>query len=148
MTLFGILVTAGAIGIGYFLVARRLLTVTVNGESMTPTFPPEMDALVRRTTKASNDDVVIVAAPDPLTGWLEADERARLTKNNRTSAHWWIKRVAATTGETIPDSTEVVPEGHYYLLSDNPAGEDSRKHGTVPAHQVLGTVVHAWSNDE
>ncbi|MFC4336378.1 S26 family signal peptidase [Salininema proteolyticum] len=148
MTWTGAAILAVALGAAYFLLARRLLTVTVDGESMVPALPPRMDALVRKAHKAKTGDIVVVAAPDPLTGWLDPSGPAKLTKANKGLGHWWVKRVAAVGGERIPDSEETVPEGHYYLLSDNPAGEDSRRHGTVPASQLLGVVMHHWPLDE
>jgi signal peptidase I len=64
---------------------------------------------------------------------------------------WLVKRVAAAPGEPVPgratpgDPT-VVPPGHVFVLSDNPAlGRDSRRFGPVPLSRLLGRVWYRYA---
>ncbi|GAA2304384.1 hypothetical protein GCM10009853_071730 [Glycomyces scopariae] len=111
---------------------RRWVLVKVEGASMEPALKDGDEVLAKRTKRIAVGDVVVVAAPDPELGWAET---------RRAKAPWWIKRVAAGPGETAPGSGGPVPEGHYYLLGDNPAGDDSRRHGPCPERMVFGTMV-------
>lgn len=111
---------------------RWWVLVKIEGASMEPTLREGDEVLAKRTRRIGTGDVVVVAAPDPDLGW--AEER-------RAKPPWWVKRVAAGPGEPMPGSTGTVPPGHYFLLGDNPAGADSRRHGPVPARLVLGTMI-------
>jgi signal peptidase I len=114
---------------------RRWALVKVEGVSMEPALHDGHEVLAKRTRRVEVGDVVVVAAPDPELGWAE---------RRRLKAPWWIKRVAAGPGEPMPGSGDPVPPGHYFLLSDNPAGEDSRRHGPCPAAAVFGTVIREF----
>jgi signal peptidase I len=114
---------------------RRWLLVAVEGASMEPALREGDEVLAKRTRRIATGDVVVVAAPDPDLGWAES---------RRAKAPWWIKRVAAGPGEPMPGSGEPVPPGHYFLLGDNPAGADSRRHGPVPARMVFGTMIRKF----
>jgi len=114
---------------------RRWALVKVEGVSMEPELRDGDELLAKRTRRIATGDIVIVAAPDPELGWAEA---------KRAKAPWWVKRVAAGPGEPMPGSGDPVPPGHYFLLSDNPAGDDSRRHGPVPARTVFGTLVRKF----
>jgi signal peptidase I len=59
-----------------------------------------------------------------------------------------IKRVAALSGDAVPDpvrpitdGVRVVPSGMLVVLGDNPRGMDSRHWGFVPLAEVVGRVV-------
>ncbi|MDA1360783.1 S26 family signal peptidase [Glycomyces luteolus] len=114
---------------------RRWALVKVEGVSMEPTLRDGHEVLAKRTRRIATGDIVVVAAPDPDLGWSET---------KRAKAPWWIKRVAAGPGEPMPGTGEPVPPGHYFLLSDNPAGEDSRRHGPCPAAAVFGTMIREF----
>ncbi|MCD0443859.1 S24/S26 family peptidase [Glycomyces sp. A-F 0318] len=114
---------------------RRWVLVKVEGASMEPELREGDEVLAKRTRRIGTGDIVVVAAPDPDLGWAEA---------KRAKAPWWVKRVAAGPGEPMPGSTAAVPPDHYFLLSDNPAGADSRRHGPVPARLVLGTMIRKF----
>ncbi|HEX2145954.1 MAG TPA: S24/S26 family peptidase [Glycomyces sp.] len=114
---------------------RRWALVKVEGASMEPTLREGMEVLAKRTRRIATGDVVVVAAPDPQLGWAEA---------KRAKAPWWVKRVAAGPGEPMPGSDEPVPAGHYFLLSDNPVGDDSRRHGPCPAQSVFGVMIREY----
>lgn len=114
---------------------RRWVLVKVEGASMEPELRDGDEVLAKRTRRIATGDIVIVAAPDPDLGWAEA---------RRAKAPWWVKRVAAVPGEPMPGSSGTVPPGHYFLLSDNPAGADSRRHGPVPGRMVFGTLLRKF----
>jgi hypothetical protein len=59
-----------------------------------------------------------------------------------------IKRVASVPGGPVPESVRsaaggisVVPDGKLVLLSDNPAGNDSRRWGLISGNELLGPVI-------
>ncbi len=115
---------------------RRWLLVKVEGVSMEPELRDGDEVLAKRTRTIEAGRVVVVVAPDPLLGWAEPPKRPR--------GPWWVKRVAAGPGESMPGSDEPVPAGHYFLLSDNPAGEDSRRHGPCPAGAIAGVMIRKF----
>lgn len=115
---------------------RRWVLVKVEGASMEPALHDGHEVLAKRTRRLATGQIVVAAAPDPVTGWAEAT-RPKV----RGQDGWWIKRIAACPGEPMPGSGDPVPAEHYFLLSDNPIGEDSRRHGPCPAIAVVGTVI-------
>ncbi|WP_100446908.1 S24/S26 family peptidase [Glycomyces xiaoerkulensis] len=122
---------------------RQWLLVNVEGPSMEPTLRDGQEVLARRTRRIGTGQIVVVRAPDPVLGWAEAPPRRRRGRGGPTGP-WWVKRVAAGPGEPIPDSSEAVPPGHYFLLSDNPAGDDSRRHGLCPAESIAGVMIRKF----
>lgn len=114
---------------------RRWVLVKVEGVSMEPALRDGQEVLAKRTRRITAGDIVVVAAPDPQLGWAEL---------KRAKAPWWVKRIAAGPGEPMPGSGEPVPPGHYFLLGDNPAGEDSRRHGPCPANLIVGSVIRSF----
>ncbi|HEU5127572.1 MAG TPA: S24/S26 family peptidase [Glycomyces sp.] len=119
---------------------RRWVLVKVEGASMEPALHDGDEVLAKRTRRIETGQVVVAAAPDPALGWAEP-RKARL---GRPGGAWWVKRVAAGPGEPAPGSGGAVPAGHYFLLSDNPAGEDSRRHGPCPAEAVAGVMIRKF----
>ncbi|MET8910428.1 S26 family signal peptidase [Micromonospora sp. NPDC004551] len=145
--LTGALAAVGLLGAGWWL-RRRYVTVTVDGESMLPTYRPGERLLVRRVAAASlrTGQVVVLsrfgrprpAAPvsrDPAPG----------------PPQWIIKRVAAVPGDPIPRDTVAalrgapgtrVPDGRVVVLGDNPPRSlDSRQTGYVTTDRLLGVVL-------
>lgn len=109
---------------------RRLLMVTVHGNSMSPTFADGDRVLVRRGHPGAVGDVVVFAHPRPLTGDLDM----------------LVKRVAAGPGDPVPEAVRAavgcsaVPRGHLVVLGDNTHSLDSRKLGFIAADAVVGVV--------
>jgi signal peptidase I len=127
-------------------VRRRFVVVTVSGASMAPALLPGDRVLVRRATgdQVRVGAVVVVRQPEDecgvppgLPGVGPGDDGL-----------WMIKRVAAASGDAVPDSVRaaaggatVVPAGKLVVLGDNVHGTDSRLWGFYSASQVLGAVV-------
>lgn len=57
------------------------------------------------------------------------------------------KRVIQTGGNYLPDHPSLkVPVGSYWLEGDNKKHSyDSRHHGCVPEHLVMGKIVHVFT---
>lgn len=91
---------------------------------MQPTYRDGDRLLVRRGTRISRGDVVVVPHPS-IRGEL------------------MIKRVAALAGDFAPPGpADRVPHGHVVLLGDNPAESyDSRRAGFFGTDQILGVVI-------
>lgn len=56
-------------------------------------------------------------------------------------------RIAALPGQPDPHTGAIVPEGSYFILSDDPGDTnpvDSRTHGPVPLHAILGKVTRRY----
>lgn len=116
---------------------RRLVAVTVVGESMEPALRSGDRVLVRRTTPARlrlGDVVVVTASPGP------AGPPGR--------TRWMVKRIAALPGHGVPQAVvgtvrmSRVPSGRLVLLGDNAAlSVDSRLAGFYGTERVLGRVV-------
>ncbi|BAU81462.1 signal peptidase I [Streptomyces laurentii] len=120
---------------GIVLLGRRLVVVTVRGESMRPAYRDGDRLLVRRGPgRPRRGDVVVLVPPGA-----------------RHSRHWIVKRVAAAPGDRVPrgdvPALTAVPEAHVppgrlVLLGDNPpASIDSRQVGYFPADTLLGVVL-------
>ncbi|THV24548.1 S24/S26 family peptidase [Glycomyces paridis] len=116
---------------------RRWLLVKVEGHSMEPALRDGGEVLARRTRRFETGRVAVVLAPDPVLGWAE-------TRRTGSRDALWLKRIAAGPGEPMPDSGDPVPAGHYFLLSDNPIGADSRRHGPCPAAAMVGVVIREF----
>lgn len=115
---------------------RRWILVKVEGTSMEPGLHDGDEVLAKRTRGIEVGQVAVVAAPDPRLGWAEIAKRHR--------GPWWVKRVAAGPGEPMPGGGGPVPAGHYFLLGDNPAGDDSRRHGPCPAAAITGVMIRKF----
>lgn len=134
---------------------RRYRVVTVDGDSMLPTFASGTRVLVRCAPlpAVQAQDVVVIAHP-----WREL-----LAEHG--SRPWMIKRAAALPGDRVPESVlrglrddrarigprtpplpagAVVPDGALIVLGDNPDGStDSRHFGYAGSQDLLGVVVRA-----
>ena len=127
-------------------VRRFFVVVRVTGTSMLPAFGPQDRVLVRRGagTRMRAGAVAVLAEPRDVLSW-------RLTSPATPAlgeVTWVIKRIAAVPGDAVPESVraaasraDVVPDGMLVVLSDNPAGNDSRRWGFIAASRVLGPVV-------
>jgi signal peptidase I len=134
--------------------ARRwLIRVEVDGVSMQPALRDGDRVLALRlgTHFVERGSVVVARPPSP---WAELAERS--TNCGRPGTGWVIKRVAGRPGDPTPQVTlpgaqgpdgviakGPVPRGHYYLLGDAQACEDSRVWGYVPADRIVGPVIMA-----
>lgn len=129
------------------LVARRVVVlVNVIGASMEPTLHHGDRILVRRhePRPLRRGDIAVLAAPAA----AQAEWQCR---------DWHVKRVAALPGDLMADDIPMpdgmpepkgagmrrVPDGTIVMLSDNPAGRDSRTWGPYPEDGLLGTLL--WS---
>lgn len=127
----GLVVVLAAVAIW---VRRRLVAVTVTGNSMLPRLGPGTRVLVRRTRDGvARGDIVVFARP-------RTTERA-----------WMIKRVLAVPGDPVPRREapvlwghpgDLIPARHLVVIGDNPAESyDSREFGYLRAEALLGVVV-------
>jgi signal peptidase I len=127
---------------------HRFVAVTVEGNSMTPTFRPGDWVLVRRASlpEVHRGQVVVVAGPRGPGG-----PGARGGGPGQAGQGWVIKRAAAVPGEPVPAGLvarlgagpgAVVPTGRLLVLGDNPrASVDSRTLGYLPGEDLLGVAV-------
>jgi signal peptidase I len=126
------------LAVGARWMVRRLVAVTVTGDSMAPTFANGDRVLVARTSprRLRVGDVVVAWLPGMPSATSERDRP------------WLVKRVAALPGDPVPPAVcatigdERVPPGQTVLLSDNAEGSlDSRDLGYVSADLVIGRVI-------
>lgn len=121
------------LGVGALVARRRLVAVTVVGESMAPTLHAGDRVLVARTSLRGvrRRQVVVFAHP----GGAVDDPP------------WLVKRVVALPGDVVPESVpglagDRVPAGRFVVLGDNAAKSlDSRRVGHLPADALLGVVL-------
>ncbi|GAA3989958.1 S26 family signal peptidase [Allokutzneria multivorans] len=133
--------------------ARRWISVTVDGDSMRPTFNPGDRVLARRiTAPPRTGDVVVIEAP-VLSGNRSTWDLPPPGPGD-LDRQWLIKRVAAIGGDLVPPTAagvlaagQVVPPGSVLVVGDNPSrSHDSRHLGPVPVNRVIGRVVPSpWS---
>jgi signal peptidase I len=126
------LATVGA-ATGLPRLRHTFTVVTVNGESMSPTYLPGDRVLVRRVRLVRREQCVVFAEEPAGPG-----------------PSWVLKRVVAVPGDPVPRDgmpalravpDTVVPAGHLVVLGDNPAHSyDSRHHGYVMVERLLGVV--------
>lgn len=149
--LVAVVAVSAAVLVGAVLLAlarRRLVVVTVDGLSMSPTLRSGDRVLVlrRHGTRVARGQVVVIEQPEHGHGW----SRLPRPDGRLAGRRWYIKRVAAVPGEPVPaparaavdaDSSGVVPEGKLVVLGDNDRSDDSKQWGYFPADRVLGVVV-------
>ncbi|MEU3414618.1 S26 family signal peptidase [Streptomyces sp. NPDC006658] len=126
---------------------RSLVSVTVRGRSMEPTYHDGDRVLVRRGGPLARGRVVVVERLP-----FEA-RRPAPPGQPGPGPTWLIKRVAAVPGDPVPRALgpalaaapqDLVPPGGLVLLGDNPdVSQDSRRMGFFPADAVLGVVVRS-----
>lgn len=146
MTDVRVITAAGAVGLGALVallaawwLRRTLVVVTVNGESMEPTFRHGERVLVRRVGISSvRRGQVVVVAP------------GRPQRLSRDYPLWMIKRLRAVPGDPVPrdevpmlgaEPEPTVPAARMVVLGDNPSGSDSRQLGYFYTANLLGVVV-------
>ncbi|MFH8556229.1 S26 family signal peptidase [Streptomyces celluloflavus] len=137
---------------------KRLISVKISGVSMLPTFRPGDMVLARRVpqSRIATGDIVVLASQPRTLAQLQAEARPyeivswepHATADCVRKDSWVIKRVAAMPGELVPTQVrsrvqgEVVPQGSFVALGDNPMDSlDSRHHGYLPLGAILGKVV-------
>ncbi|MFG1871618.1 S26 family signal peptidase [Micromonospora arborensis] len=130
---------------------RRLIRVTVQGTSMSPTYADGDHVLVRRRPAVRVGDVVVIERPDADKTWATLPIKPGSGQSALQARGWMIKRVVAGPGDPIPRETfagldtlpgDHVPAGMLIIIGDNAdASFDSRQLGFFPADRVLGTPV-------
>lgn len=112
-------------------IRRRSLLITVQGNSMSPTYRNGDRLLVRRGQECQVGDVVVFHHPRPIEG----------------GPPMLVKRVAAVAGDPVPeevrsrvDDSHVPPE-RLVVLGDSSHSLDSRNLGFIATGALLGTVV-------
>ncbi|MEV4228958.1 S26 family signal peptidase [Streptomyces bobili] len=124
---------------------RRLVSVTVVGHSMLPTYRPGDRVLVRRGVVPSTGGVVVVELPSTEHRKWELPPAGLGSRRHPIARRQWlVKRVVAGPGDrwtTEAGEADVVPGGQLVLLGDNPSVSfDSRQMGPFPVNRVLGEV--------
>ena len=120
------------------LARRNLLAVRVRGSSMEPTFSDgELVIVVRNPRQVSRGDIIVFHEPQHRPEGAPPPPLSLV-----------VKRVAVTAGEFPPEQLwarlgrdSLVPDGCVAVLSDNPAGVDSRTWGYISNGAIVGSVV-------
>jgi signal peptidase I len=127
--------------LGALWLRRSFVVVTVDGQSMEPTFTAGDRVLARRSAlrRVKSGDVVVVGDSTIRDDDLPVGSLALI-----------IKRVAAVPGDAIPRQTvpalasapgSTVPPGKLVLLGDNPVSSDSRQVGYFDGSWLVGRAV-------
>lgn len=123
-----IVVAAGLLGV--VILRRRVILVTVRGQSMAPTYRDGERLLVVRRSRYAAGDVVMFRTPI----------------SHLVDVEWLVKRATAVAGDSIPGDLQariglpIVPAGRLLVRSDAADGLDSRQLGLIDACDVLGVV--------
>ncbi|HJQ00789.1 MAG TPA: S26 family signal peptidase [Jatrophihabitans sp.] len=123
LALLGLL--AGTVGLG--TARATLLVITIDGDSMSPSYQAGDAVLVVRRRAGGavrRGDVVVCRLPTGVPG----------------PSGYLVKRVAAVAGDAF-EGERPVPAGQVYLCGDNPRSYDSRTFGTIPVDNVIGRVI-------
>jgi len=138
--------------IALVLLRRRIVIVTVRGESMMPTYATGDRVLVRRTRldRVRPGDVVVIEEPDANGAWPSHGSHGRLPAGRVDRRQWMIKRVVALPGQPGPaehlptprkTQPDTVPPGSFVVRGDNALRSyDSRQLGYIPSDRLLGVV--------
>jgi signal peptidase I len=132
------LVLLGAI-VAVFVARMRLVSVTVEGDSMAPTLRPGDRVLVVKLSLrwVRRRQLVVFAPPDEV--------------RHESNPPWLIKRAVALPGDVVPAEVPNlagarVPADRFVVLGDNSARSfDSRRAGYLDGAALLGVVVRRMS---
>ncbi|MEV8510736.1 S26 family signal peptidase [Dactylosporangium sp. NPDC051484] len=126
-------IAMGLLAVGALLVVlarRRLLVVTVRGDSMRPSFADGDVLLAFTGRRPAVGDVVVFRHP---------------IRDGRGPVHL-VKRVAAVAGDPVPADIrrivdcDLVPPRRLVVSGDNPTGLDSRRLGFIDVGEVSAVV--------
>ncbi|GAA1662384.1 hypothetical protein GCM10009765_09790 [Fodinicola feengrottensis] len=120
---------------------RRLVVVSVDGASMSPTLESGDRVLVRRRQldDVRVGDIVVLQSPAELVNVLDS------------TSVWNIKRVVALPGDDVPVGTvpagnpAVVPAGKLVVIGDGAISSDSRQWGFYAGDRLLGVMIRQMS---
>jgi signal peptidase I len=135
MILTGIVATSAVIVIctgllALMLIRRRVILVTVRGQSMAPAYTDGERLVIVRRSRYAPGDVVMFRTPI----------------RHLVDVEWMVKRAAAGPGDTVPCDlrarigTAIVPAGKLLVRSDAADGIDSRHFGLIDACDVIGVA--------
>jgi signal peptidase I len=132
-------------GVAAVLARRRLVAVTVDGNSMSPALHDGDRVLVtrRRLRRVRSGDIVVVERPRPGSGWRHLPPPEHRVPDRQ----WYVKRAVALPGEPVPNQVRAaagaatVPPEALVVIGDNPDSSDSKQWGFFPADRLLGVVV-------
>lgn len=127
------------------LLRKRLVSVTVTGNSMLPAYRPGDHVLVRRGVVPARGGVVVVELPSTeRRSWDSPPAGLGSPGEPVGERQWLLKRVSAVPGDvwrSAEGATSRVPADHLLLLGDNASVSfDSRQMGPFPVARVLGAV--------
>lgn len=143
---------------------RRLLVVTVEGQSMQPTLQAGQRLLVRRIRSAIplHASQIVVVTNTGRSRPPAQSSRSSSQNGLDVGPPYLVKRLVALPGGHIPDTFNIpnrthptsllragdlVPTGHIVLLGDNQsASYDSRHEGYFPESRLVGYVVRNLSD--
>jgi signal peptidase I len=120
-----------AAGMGIVALRRSRMVITVEGDSMRPTYRHGDRLLLRTGGTCHPGDVVVFTNP----------------RGSDPGPSMLVKRVAATAGDEVPQPVrtrigdERVPAGRIVVLGDAAQSLDSRYFGYVAADTVVGVVI-------
>ncbi|GAA3201855.1 S26 family signal peptidase [Nonomuraea helvata] len=146
------------------LAVRRLLVITVIGNSMKPTYGPGTRLLTRRVadvSKVRRGDVVVLrgaAEERPVHIEVPSADGGMATLHVGPVTDLVIKRVHALPGDPVPRGRvpalahvdeETVPAGRIVVLGDNPEESvDSREYGYLSENALVAVVVRVLGENQ
>lgn len=141
-----VIVLLGLAAVGV-LARRRLVVITVDGNSMLPALRDRDRVLVlrRRLGRLRAGDIVVMERPRPGSGW----DGLPPLDGRLPGREWYVKRAVALPGDAVPETARaaagapVVPPGALIVIGDNPHSNDSKQWGFFPADRLLGVVVRS-----
>lgn len=147
----GALLSTALAGATAFALWRGLVSVTVSGSSMEPTFLDGDRLMACRTPcwVVRRGRVVVAEAPP----WAVPNSVRSRSGESEVSSPWIVKRVVAKLpassapleGYPRPLNLRALPARHYlYLIGDGRASIDSRAWGPFPCYSVRGVVLFRY----